>query len=94
MLESVTEELFTGVLAGYGNSMVSAVREVAQEHLEDCLTLVNLCFPEMQTVLGRQRRNYSLSEEFTAEYPVFDQCDNIDDTPVNNIAMERQCGTA
>ena len=24
---------------------------------------------------------------------MFDQCNNIEDTPVNNIAMERQCGT-
>ena len=89
VLESESQELF----AGYGNSVVSAVKEVAQEHMEDCIALVNICFPGMQTVLVRQRRVYGLSEEFPAEFPVFDQCANPDDTPVNNIAMERQCGT-
>ena len=93
VLESETQELFTGVLAGYGKSVVTAVKEVAAEHMEDCLALVNICLPGMQTVLARQRRDYSLSEEFPAQFPVFDQCANPDDTPVNNIAMERQCGT-
>ena len=93
VLESETKELFSGVLAGYGDSVVLAVKEVAQEHMEDCLALVNICLPRMQTVLARQRRDYGLSEEFPAQFPVFDQCSNPDDTPVNNIAMERQCGT-
>ena len=26
------------------------------------------------------------------EYPVSEQATNIDDTPVHNIGMERQCG--
>ena len=43
-------------------------------------------------VLVRQRRDYGLSEEFPAEYPVFDQSANVDDTPLYNLAMERQCG--
>ena len=93
VLDSETQELFSGVLAGYTTSVVSAVKEIAQEHMEDCITLVNIFFPGMQTVLARQRRDYGLSEEYPAEYPVFDQCQNPDDTPVNNIAMERQCGT-
>ena len=93
VLDSETQELFSGVLAGYGTSVVSAVKEIAQEHMEDCITLVNIFFPGMQTVLARQRRDYGISEEYPAEYPVFDQCQNPDDTPVNNIAMERQCGT-
>ena len=93
VLESETQEMFSGVLAGYGRSVVSAVKEVAAEHMEDCIALVNICFPGMRTVLARQRKDYGLSEEFPAEFPVFDQCDNPDDTPVNNIAMERQCGT-
>ena len=94
VLESETEELFTGVMASFGKSVVAAVREAAEEHLEDCVTLTNLCFPKMRTVLARQRRDYGLSEEFPEEYPVFDQCSNIDDTPVNNMAMERAFGKA
>ena len=93
VLDSETKELFFGVLAGYGDSVVKAVKEVAQEHMDDCLALVNICLPRLQTVLARQRRDYGLSEEFPAQFPVFDQCANPDDTPVNNKAMERQCGT-
>ena len=93
VLESETEDMLSRVLKGYGNSVVAAIKEVAMEHMDDCVALVNICFPGMQTVLARQRRDYGLSEEFPAQYPVFDQCSNPDDTPVNNIAMERQCGT-
>ena len=93
VLESETEDMLARVLKGYGNSVVAAIKEVAMEHMDDCVALVNICFPGMQTVLARQRRDYGLSEEFPAQYPVFDQCSNPDDTPVNNIAMERQCGT-
>ena len=64
VLDSETKELFFGVLAGYGDSVVKAVKEVAQEHMDDCLALVNICLPRLQTVLARQRRDYGLSEEF------------------------------
>ena len=38
VLESETEELFTGIMASYGKSVVAAVREAAEEHLEDFVT--------------------------------------------------------
>ena len=47
---------------------------------------------EMKEVLARQRRDYGISEDYPEEFPVFDQAANIDDTPVHNLAMERQCG--
>ena len=50
--------------------------------LDDALTLLDICLPELQAVLARQRRDYELSEDFSAEYPVFLQAKNIDDTPV------------
>ena len=93
VLESETMELFSGVLQGYGKGVVAAVRDTAQDHIEDCVGLLNLIFPAMQKCLAKQRRDYSLSDEFPAEYPVFDQAKNIDDTPVHNLAMENQCGT-
>ena len=58
--------------------------------MDDALTLLYICLPELQTVLAQQWRDYGLSEDFPAEYPVFQQAKNIDDTPVNNLAMERQ----
>lgn len=82
-----------GVAASYGESVIGAIREAAGENMADAVSLLNICLPELQTVLARQRRDYGPSEEFPAEFPVFHQAANIDDTPVNNLAMERQCGT-
>ena len=93
MLESVSAPLFGGVVASYGEAVINSVREAAKENMDDALTMLNICLPELQTVLARQRRDYGLSEDFPAEYPVFQQAKNIDDTPVNNLAMERQRGT-
>ena len=58
--------------------------------MDDALTLLDICLPELQAVLARQRQDYGLSEDFPAEYPVFQQAKNIDDTPEYNLAMERQ----
>ena len=93
VLDSVPNDLLSGVLSSYGDVVVAAIKDAAEENLPDCVSLLNLCLPELRTVLARQRRDYGISEDFPAEFPVFDQCANIDDTPVNNIAMERQCGT-
>ena len=92
VMESEETDLFQGVSFSYGEAVVKAVREAAEENMEECVTLLNLCLPEMKTVLARQRRDYGISDEFEPEYPVFDQAANVDDTPVNNIAMERVCG--
>ena len=69
--------------------MIAAIRESSQDHLEDCVILANVIFPDLAVVLAR--RDYGISEEFPAEFPVFDQTSNVDNTPVNNIAMERSC---
>ena len=92
VLESESQELFLGVLASYGDPVIAAVREAAQDYLEDCVILANVILPDLAVVLARQRRDYGISEEFPAEFPVFDQTSNVDNTPVNNIAMERSCG--
>ena len=44
-------------------------------------------------MLARRGRDYGLSEEFPAEFPVFQQAANIDKTSVNSLEMERQSGT-
>lgn len=93
VFESVSQEVFEGVAASYRESVIGAIREAAGENMADAVSLLNICLPELQTVLARQRRDYGLSEEFPAEFPVFQQAANIDDTPFNNLAMERQCGT-
>ena len=44
--------------------------------------------------MARQRRDYGISDDFPAQYPVAEQALEVDDTPVNNLAMERMLGTA
>ena len=57
------------------------------------MELTNLIIPGLRTVLARQRRDYGISEDFPAQFPVDEQAPQIDNTPVHNLAMERQCGT-
>ena len=42
VLESETEDMLSRVLKGYGNSVVAAIKEVAMEHMDDCVALVNI----------------------------------------------------
>ena len=71
--------------------MESESQELFSDHLEDCVILAKVTLPDLAVVLAKQRRDYGISEEFPAEFPVFDQTSNVDNTPVNNIAMERSC---
>ena len=73
--------------------MLNSVSEMANEYMEDVVKLTNLMLPHLQQVLARQRRDYGIDEEtFPQQYPVEEQASNIDDTPVHNTGMERQCG--
>ena len=94
VLESVSAERFAGVIASYGPVVVTAIRDAAAEQMDDCVALLNLMLPDLRTVLARQRRDYGLSEEFPAEFPVEEQAANVDQSPCNNIAMERTFGMA
>ena len=88
----VSSPLFDGVLKSYGVNVVNALKEMGQAYKEDCVKLCNFIMPELRTILGRQRRDYGISEEFQPQYPVEQQAMNVDDTPVTNMAMERLCG--
>ena len=59
---------------------------------EHCVKLANFIIPELRVLLARQRRDYEISEDFPATYPVNDQAPNVDDTPIN-LAMRRLLGT-
>ena len=92
-LEGVSMELFSGVKSTYGMEVVETVVDVANECKSEVVNLTNLMMPELKIVLVRQRRDYGIDEEsFPVEYPVEEQASNVDDTPVHNIGMERQCG--
>ena len=89
----ISAELFTQVKESYRMSVIEAVIQVANEFQEETLAFANFVRPELRTVLARQRRDYGLDDEqFPAEYPVELQALEIDDTPVNDMAMERLLG--
>lgn len=91
--KGVSEDLFRGVKQSYGLKVLESVTEVAEEHKEEVVKVMNLFLPELKTVLARQRKDYGIDEErFPTQYPVEKQAANLDDTPVHNIGMERQCG--
>ncbi|KAJ4945964.1 hypothetical protein JOQ06_023642 [Pogonophryne albipinna] len=84
--------VFSRVKKTYTEEVLNSVSDVAAEHLDEVKKLTDLMQPHLQTVLARQRRDYGIDEEtFPMDYPVSEQA-NIDDTPVHNIGMERQCG--
>ncbi|KAI4829898.1 hypothetical protein KUCAC02_001558 [Chaenocephalus aceratus] len=76
------------------NRLACLVREVMELPYLKVVLVVFACLgPHLQTVLARQSRDYGIDEEtFPMDYPVSEQASNIDDTPVHNIGMERQCG--
>ena len=89
----VSEELFSGVKENYGKEVLKAVSDLAEDHIDDVRKLTNLMLPELQTVLARQRKDYGIDQdEYEMDYPIFEQAENIDETPVHKIGMERQCG--
>ena len=91
--DGVSDELFKAVKKSYKDEVLLVVSEVAEQYKEEVIKLTRLMLPEMRKVLARQRRDYGIDEEaFPVQYPVENQAAKIDDTPVHNIGMERQCG--
>ena len=89
----ISKELFESVKKSYGMKVLEVVREVGEEQEEDVIMLINHMLPELATTLARQRRDYCLdTSTFPAQYPVQEQATNIDDTPTNNMDMERLMG--
>ena len=90
--KGISRELFDGVKESYSKCCVEAI--IYREYEEHCAKLANFIIPELRVVLARQRPDYGISEDFPATNPVDDQAPNVDDIPVNNLAMERLLGTA
>ena len=89
----VSDRLFKAVCKDYGTDVLESVRYHASEQIDDVVKLANFILPELRTVLARQRRDYGIDDAFPAQFPVEEQASNVDDTPVTNLAMERQCAT-
>ena len=90
--KSVSDKLFTEVQKNYVLDVVKAVKEMAESHMNDCITLAEIMLPHLWEVLRSQRGKYYGFGNIEEEYIVFEQCDNIDQTPVHNLKIERQCG--
>ena len=88
----VSQSLFKDVKENYGIDVVQSVKKITNIHMTDCISLAAKILPELASVLSMQRGKYYNFGEFATEYHVFDQCENIDLTPVHNLQMERQCG--
>ena len=65
--------MFSGVKKSYGEEVLEAVKNNAKKCEKEVISLANLCLPKLRTVLDRQRRDYGISEEFPAQYPVEQQ---------------------
>ena len=90
---SVSKGLFTAVKKNYKAEVLDSVSGLVKGYMKEVVRLSNLMLPHLQTVLARQRRDYGLDEEaFPMEYQVSEKTLNIDQIPVHNIGMERQCG--
>lgn len=88
----VSKNLFKSVKENYGIDVIQSVKDIANMHINDCVLLASKILPELSLVLAMQRGKYYDFGEFATEYHVFNQCENIDLTPVHNLQMERQCG--
>ena len=55
--------MFDGIKKSYNSKVGEIVKAEAMENIDDCIMLVNFIMPELRTVLGRQRRDYGLSED-------------------------------
>ena len=93
--KSVSDKLFTEVQKNYGLDVVKAVKEIVELHVNDYITLVQIMLSHLGEVLRSQREKYygfEDIEDIEEEYPMFDQCDIIDQTPVHNLHIKRQYG--
>ena len=94
-LHPVSPRLFEQVQSSYGAEVVASVKLASSEYMLDCIELAQAVLPPLADVLARQRGKYYGFGDYPEEYPVFEQVSgggDIDNTPVNNLEMERMCG--
>ena len=85
--------LFDDVKQSYKSHVVESVASVLQENMQDAVKLGNLMQQDLRIALARQRRDYGLSEEFQAEFPVEDLPYHVrEDAPCHNLEITNACG--
>ena len=91
----VSQRLLDGVKYSYGKTVLQSVVKVAQDDEDDVVLLIKHILPQLAKTLAKQRRDYGLDPELNpVQYPVEEQARVIDDTPTNNMDMERLMGKA
>ena len=89
----ISPSLFKGVKEGYKDHVVESVKEFIDEHLDEAVKVANFFQPDLAQTLARQRRDYGISEEFEAEFPVEELSKHAaENAPVHNLGMENFCG--
>ena len=59
--------------------------EYIHNHLDEAVKLANFFQPDLAETLARQRKDYGLSDEFEAEFPI----ENLDDHAVKNAPVKQ-----
>ena len=72
--------------------MVESVKEMGGQHVQECVSLANKTICELANVLAMLHGKYYDFGECEREFFVFEQADNVDNTPVHNLQMDCQCG--
>ena len=89
----ISDSLCKGFKKGYKPYIIESVQEYVMEHIEEAVKLANFFQEDLAITLARQRRDFSVSEEFEAEFPVEKLGDNASQNAlVHNLAMENFCG--
>ena len=86
--------MFNDVKVDYGLEIVATVKYVAAQNMQDSIELGQLLMKPLAELLSRQRGKYYGFGEHTEEFYVCNQTPHgdIENTPVNNLDMERRCG--
>ena len=58
------------MIKGYKTHVLQSVKEYALHHLDQAVKLANFFHPDLADILARQRKDYGLSDNFEAEFPV------------------------
>ena len=70
---------------------MNAVNGTNAHYAEDGINLCNFIMPELQITLGRQCKDYGISEEYSPQNPIDEPFANIGDITVTDKVKEILC---
>ena len=89
---AVSRSLFIDVKVDYDLKIVTIVKYIAAQNMQDCIELGQLLMKHLAEVLSRKRGKYYGFGEHNEEFYVFNQTphDDIENIQVNSLDMERR----